>query len=378
MDTSYGVKAPVRVLIVDDSNLFRAFLKRAISGENIEIVGSAANTHEARRILASEEVDLITLDLEMPGEDGLTFLRGSLAQCPIPVIVLSGVTQQGAKTAIEALQAGAAEVFGKPRGAIAADVESDEIKQLRQTIRSLGVVRMRRRSRNSAPAVADRPAKRFAPRPVSPVAPAGWVIGIGASTGGVQAIQDVLKDMPADCPPILIVQHMPPGFTTAFSKRLNGLCTIEVREAREGDILQRGVALIAPAGDTHMALSGLQAGQHRVRLEPGDPVCYSRPAVDVLFNSLARHAAPRVAAVVLTGMGADGAEGSLAIRRAGGKTFAQDEATSQIYGMPARTWENGGAIARVPLGSVAETLLGAIAQAASEPSMNHRGIRRLS
>lgn len=378
MATTFKAKTPVRVLIVDDSNLFRAFLKRAISGDNIEIVGSAANTREARKILASEDVDLITLDLEMPGEDGLSFLRGSLANCPIPVIVLSGITQQGAKTAIEALQAGAAEVFAKPRGAVAADIESDEIRQLRQTIRSLGVVRMRRRSRDATPAMAERPSKPVTPAPAARVSPAGWIVGIGASTGGVQAIQEVLKDMPANCPPILIVQHMPVGFTAAFAKRLNGLCDIDVREAQDGDLVQRGVALIAPAGDQHMVLSPQGAGQFRVRLQAGDRVCYSRPAVDVLFNSLARYAAPRVAAVVLTGMGADGAEGSLAIRHAGGKTFAQDEATSQIYGMPARTWETGGAIARVPLGSVTETLLATIAQAISEPRMTHRGIRRSS
>lgn len=354
-----------RVLIIDDSNVFRLFLRRALTKDaRIEVVGSAASATQARQILSETDVDVITLDLEMPEETGLEFLEGTLSKLGIPVVVLSGSTRRGAKTAIQALELGASEVFCKVRGADAADTDSDELRQLRRTILGLNNVR-------TPPEKSAAPVTR--PKPVNPVAPArsnrGSVIAIGASTGGVQAIETVLKTMPLDCPPILIVQHMPEGFTSAFAERLNATCDITVREAVDGDRPQTGVAFIAPGGKFHMIL---EANSLRLRLIEGDPVCYSRPAVDVLFRSLANALGNRVASVVLTGMGSDGADGSLAIRNAGGKTFAQDEKTSQIYGMPARTWERGGASAQVPLESVTETLLGAAASSASAYS-NSRG-----
>lgn len=361
-----------RVLIIDDSNVFRLFLRRALTKDaRIEVVGSAASAAQARQVLSETEVDVITLDLEMPEETGLEFLQSTLNSLAIPVVVLSGSTPRGAKTAIQALEFGASEVFCKVRGSGAADTDSDELRQLRRTI--LGLNNVRTPPQKPAGTV-SKPKREQSVTPNMPVAHnrtgRKWMIGIGASTGGVQAIEAVLKTMPVDCPPILIVQHMPEGFTAAFAERLNSICSIAVREAVDGDQPQAGTALIAPGGQFHMIL---EASSQCVRLIEGDPVCYSRPAVDVLFKSLASALGPRVVSIVLTGMGSDGADGSLAIRNAGGKTFAQDEKTSQIYGMPARTWERGGASAQVPLESVTETLLGAVASPASEYP-NRRGV----
>ncbi|MCT4682157.1 MAG: CheB methylesterase domain-containing protein, partial [Roseicyclus sp.] len=189
--------------------------------------------------------------------------------------------------------------------------------------------------------------------------PADWVIAIGSSTGGVQALTRILPEFPADTPPIVIVQHMPEGFTAAFARRLDGLCPMQVREAADGDTLERGRILIAPGGLRHMQLV-TAGGRPRVALVEGDPVSYSRPSVDVLFTALARVCPTRCSAAILTGMGSDGAAGLLAIRQAGGRTFAQDEASSQIYGMPARAWERGGAEDQVPLSQMVPRLLGSV------------------
>jgi two-component system chemotaxis response regulator CheB len=344
-------KRPIRVLVVDDSQVFRRFLTRALAVDPMfEVIGEASCAKTAKDILRDRTPDVITLDLEMPGEDGLHFLRNTIVGMKIPTIVISGKTQRGTRLSIEALEAGALDVFPKPRGLAPGQAAHEVLADVGDRIRALARARMDHQPVHSEPsnlAWSERQAR-------------DWVIAIGASTGGVQAIGTVLHMMPVNCPPIVIVQHMPEGFTEAFARRLNQTCAIEVREARQNDRLQPGLALIAPGGDRHMELQRTSRHALEVNLVPGDPVNFSRPAVDELFKSVARIAAPRVSATVLTGMGSDGARGLLALRKAGAQTFAQDKATSVIYGMPAQAWDLGGAMEQVPLDAMATRLLASV------------------
>jgi two-component system chemotaxis response regulator CheB len=241
-----------------------------------------------------------------------------------------------------------------------------------QRVKAVARARVRERDADPAPL---RPVPRAA-------ATQDWVIALGASTGGVQALGAVLQAMPPGCPPIVIVQHMPEGFTEAFAKRLDLCCVINVREARAGDPLRPGQALIAPGGARHMVLKRDATGTLCVDLVPGDPVCFSIPSVDVLFASAARMAAPNLSGAVLTGMGSDGADGLMTMRLAGAQTFTQDQASSVIYGMPARAWERGGALEQVALDQMAARLLASVgtttAQAATyraaEPRLTQKGV----
>lgn len=348
--------AKIGVLIVDDSAMFRRYLDWAIrQDDGIEVVGAVESAEEAMKFLEHTTPDLITLDMNLPGKSGLAFLQEYRTFGTVPVIVVSGHTRIGAKTAIEALEAGAVDVLAKPVGVLTPSrLRSEETTEIVRRLKAVG----RAPFRSMAGAT-----KRSAATPTpanTPVVqtPEDCLIAIGTSTGGVHALETVLRSMPRNCPPIVIVQHMPAGFTKAFAKRLDSLFTIDIAEAEDGQTLRPGQALIAPGGAHHMILE--QRGPNlprKVRLIEGDPVNYSRPAVDILFASIARTCAPKTAAAVLTGMGSDGAAGLLAIRRAGGMTFAQDEATSQVYGMPARAWENGGAQIQVPLQDMAQKLL---------------------
>ncbi len=365
--------APVRVLVVDDSPIFRRFLSRALAADPmIEVIGEAMSAEEAREFIARNRPDVITLDLEMPGEGGLVFLRKHVARLRIPTIVISSQTQRGAKMTIEALEAGAVDVLPKPRGLAPGTPDHVALGDITQRVKAVARARVRERDADPAPL---RPVPRAA-------ATQDWVIALGASTGGVQALGAVLQAMPPGCPPIVIVQHMPEGFTEAFAKRLDLCCVINVREARAGDPLRPGQALIAPGGARHMVLKRDATGTLCVDLVPGDPVCFSIPSVDVLFASAARVAAPNLSGAVLTGMGSDGADGLLTMRLAGAQTFAQDQASSVIYGMPARAWERGGALEQVPLDQVAARLLASVgttsAQAATyraaEPRLTQKGV----
>lgn len=365
--------APVRVLVVDDSQVFRRFLSRALSTDPmIEVIGEAMSAEHARDFIDGVQPDVITLDLEMPGQGGLIFLREEIARRRIPTIVISSQTQRGARMTIEALEAGAVDVLPKPRGIAPGTPNHLALGDIAERVKAVARARVRDADMDRAPA-------RSAP---PPKVARGWVIALGASTGGVQALGAVLQAMPVGCPPIVIVQHMPEGFTEAFARRIDLSCAITVREARAGDALRPGLALIAPGGTHHMLLKRDAKGELCVDLVPGEPVCFSKPSVDVLFASAARVVGRRLSGAVLTGMGRDGAEGLFAMRCAGAQTFSQDRASSVIYGMPARAWERGGALEQVPLDQMASRLLAsvgttsanAVADGAVDTALTRKGL----
>lgn len=353
-----------RVLIVDDSAMVRKILSLGLSQDpEIEVIGTAADPRVAMQYLLKDRPDVITLDLEMPNMDGLTFLRGLMAKTPIPTVVISSQTQRSAQSTVDALAAGAVEVIAKPNVELGGGLNTmmDEIAE-----------RLKIAAQAYVGDVKPQSALTSAPRPVARTglsssrnAVAGtqadvnapdWLIAIGASTGGVQALTHVLEALPADTPPIVIVQHMPEGFTASFARRLNQTCALTVQEAKQGDVLEKGLVLIAPGGPCHMRIQPHGKG-FAVDLIEGPEVCFSRPAVDVLFKSVAQHARGRVSSAILTGMGRDGAEGQLAIRLSGGRTVAQDEASCVVFGMPHAAAEMRAPEALVPLSEIPSWLL---------------------
>jgi two-component system chemotaxis response regulator CheB len=315
----------IKVLIVDDSAIVRKVFTEALSKEpEIEVVGSAPDPFVARDKIVQLKPDVITLDIEMPRMDGLTFLKKLMQYYPLPVIVVSSLTPQGSKMAVEALESGAVEVLAKADSAYAV---GDMSLQLIEKIRL------------AARANIHRARSKPTPPPLAGLAESGAlsqttqkVIAIGASTGGTEAIKEVLMQMPPNIPGIVIVQHMPAYFTQSFAERLDSLCGIRVREAKDGDGVMNGQALIAP-GNFHMVLKRSGA-RYFVNIKEGPMVHHQRPAVDVLFNSVAQHAGANAVGVILTGMGSDGAQGMLRMKEAGGRTIAQDEASCVVFGMP--------------------------------------------
>lgn len=345
------------VLIVDDSALIRRVLTLGLNQDPmIEVMGAASSAEMARRHIERSRPDVITLDLEMPEMDGLSFLKSYINSDPIPTVVISSLTQSGAKATMDALQAGAVDVLPKPRftDGLHASSEMRDICR-RVKVAATAHVVTRPSLRSSQP---DREA-----RPASPSLNTGfaadWIIGIGASTGGVQALAEILPKFPKDCPGILIVQHMPEGFTRPFANRLNSMCDIDVVEAKNGDVVQRGTAYIAPGGDKHMVVQR-SGGNYVIKLIDGDPVCFSRPSVDVLFSSIAKEARVKSSAAILTGMGKDGAKGLLDIRHAGGATFAQDKKSCVVFGMPNAAQNLGATDTMLSLDYVADNLLRSI------------------
>jgi two-component system chemotaxis response regulator CheB len=322
---------PSRVLIVDDSAIVRTILSNALKSEpDIEVVGLATDPFVARDLIATQKPDVVTLDLEMPRMDGLTFLRQLMAQQPLPVVIVSGVTQTGSAASIEALAAGAIDVIAKPGGPYSV---ADIADQLKYRIRALRTGRAVHFSRLRRP-----PVVRPAP---SSLASAPGVILMGASTGGTQAIEALLTRLPADTPPIVIVQHMPAPFTRAFAARLDRVCPMQVVEAEHHEPLKRGVAYIAP-GDSHLLIAA-HGGELRTVIDHGPRVHYQRPSVDVLFQSAAALRRLPMVALLLTGMGSDGADGMVALRAAGATTIAEDERSCVVFGMPAAAIARGGA-----------------------------------
>lgn len=345
----------IRVLVVDDSAMFRAAITRALNAEaDITVVGGAASADEARRMIATYRPDVVTLDLEMPGEDGLSLLRDYMSKKPVPTVVVSGRTAGAVRLTISALEAGAADVVAKPRGGL----ECGGFTAVCESVRAAFEMRDKgrrflMRSETAQNTIRSGPSLWRKTE--------DWPIVIGASTGGVQALGTLLPSLPADAPPIVVVQHMPEGFTEAFARRLDSLCRMSVVEAKGGEVLRRGLVLIAPGGKRHLVVRG-RGSSLVTELIEGDPVCYSRPSVDVLFQSLAACAAPRLSAAVLTGMGQDGANGLAAIAKAGGRTSAQDQETSGVFGMPARAHEVGASERFVSLPDMAGVLLASIGQ----------------
>ena len=323
---------PIKVLIVDDSAVVRKLLADALGHEpDIRVVGSAADPFVARDLILQHEPDVITLDIEMPRMDGLSFLRRIMQHRPMPVIIVSSITQRGSAASVEALQIGAIDVIAKPGGPGSVGEVAEHIKRRIRALKSGPAPRFRK---PSAEVVAI-------PQRLNSRRANGSLILIGASTGGTQAIEGLLTRLPADVPPILIVQHMPPLFTKAFADRLDKVCPMKVIESAGGELIEPGVAYIAP-GDRHLVIErhGLKL---RTALRDGPPVHYQRPAVDVLFHSAARLQGVPMVAAILTGMGQDGADGLLALRNAGAETLAEDEQSCVVFGMPKEAIARGAA-----------------------------------
>jgi two-component system chemotaxis response regulator CheB len=339
----------IRVLIIDDSAVVRRLEAEALCTDpEIEVVGTAVDPYDARDKIKELNPDVITLDIEMPRMDGLTFLEILMQRRPTPVIVLSSLSQRGSEHALEALRLGAFDVLGKPCGPFSLDNLGG---QLITKIKSAAGTRLRALP---PPARISHliPREPVAPAPVHALDPRALIL-LGASTGGTEALREVITRLPPNLPGIAIVQHIPALFSRAFADRLRRLSALDVREAVDGDRLAPGVALVAP-GNFHFLLQW-HHDHYRVRVTGGPEIWHQRPAVDLLFKSAADcGAAPHTVAGILTGMGKDGAESLLRLREKGATTFAQDEPSSAVYGMPRVAWEIGAAQRQLPLGHVAD------------------------
>jgi len=341
-------KRKIRVLIVDDSAIVRKIFTQELSKyPDIEVVGTAPDPYIARDKIVALKPDVITLDIEMPRMDGLTFLKKLMKYYPIPTIVVSSLTPKNSAMALEALEAGAVEVLAKPGGSYSV---GDMSVQLVEKIRAAARAKLLK-SPSEPPTVS--PVKE-APK-LSLTQTTHKIIAMGASTGGTEALKAVLMQMPPTSPGIVIVQHMPPKFTQAFAERLNSLCQLTVKEAQNGDAVIPGVALIAP-GNYHMVLKRSGA-RYYVEVKDGPLVCYQRPSVDVLFHSVARYAGPNAIGVIMTGMGRDGASGLLEMKKAGAKTVAQDEETCVVFGMPKEAIKLGAVDVVAPLQDIPKVIL---------------------
>lgn len=319
----------IKVLIVDDSAIVRDVLTEALQGESdIEVVGTAPNPFIARDKILKLKPDVITLDIEMPKMDGLTFLKKLMEYFPIPTIIVSSVTTQDNSAAITALEIGAFDVVNKPGSSISIEeVKEDVINKVRQAYKVKDTYFSRRK-------IANISVQKSKPTTSSllKVKTTDQFITIGSSTGGTIAVEYVLKELPANLPPILIVQHMPENYTLAFAKRLDSLCKLTVKEAEDGEIIQKGFVYIAKGG-SHLKVTRRGASLY-IKLEKGARVQYQMPAADVLFESLSKTVGQNVLAILLTGMGKDGAEGMLKLKKSGAYTIAQDEESSIVWGMP--------------------------------------------
>ena len=341
-----------KVLIVDDSAVVRKVLSSLINAEpDMEVVGTAPDPYSARDKLVELKPDVMTLDIEMPRMDGLTFLKKVMAHFPIPTIIVSSVTRQGCDTSMKALELGAVSVVPKPSEAYS--IESIE-PQLIQAVRAAAMARV-----NTKPIPKTEQhstdTHQISKNVISSIATTNKLIVIGSSTGGTEALKDVIYKFPPNTPGVLVVQHMPAGFTQAFANRLNESAQIEVREAKDGDSIIPGLCLIAP-GDFHMVLRR-DGARYLVRIKKGPQVWYQRPAVDVLFKSVAEFAGHNAVGCILTGMGKDGAQGVRLLKDAGCINIAQDEKTSVVYGMPKAAFETGAIDYVEPLGNIANRII---------------------
>lgn len=355
------VTKKTRVLIIDDSASVRQTMTAILQEDpDIEVIAAASDPFSAARYIQEEVPDVITLDVEMPRMDGITFLRKLMVQCPVPVVMCSSLTEEGSETLLQAMEAGAVDIILKPRIGVADHLVEQHL-QIRDVVKAAAGARIRGRPAARA-AKSGEPEKKLTADAVLPP-PTGramsrtteMVVCMGASTGGTEALREVLEALPANAPGIVVVQHMPERFTKAFATRLNGLCEVDVKEAEDGDPVLRGHVLIAPGG-RHMMLERHGARYH-VSVRDGPLVSRHRPSVDVLFRSAARNAGSNAIGIILTGMGDDGARGLLEMKQAGARTMAQDEATSVVFGMPKEAIARGGADRIVPLHNVARELL---------------------
>jgi len=338
----------IKVLIVDDSAIVRKILSEELSKEpDLEIVGTAPDAYVARDKIVRLKPDVILLDIEMPRMDGLTFLKKLMRYYPLPVIIVSSLTPKGSRAALKALEIGAVEVMCKPGGPYSVEEMKDDLVQ---KIRAATKVKfIKRETHPSKPIKA--PLASF----LSDIETTNKVIAIGSSTGGTEALRYILSQFPPNSPGTVIVQHMPPGFTKTFADSLNEIAQIRVKEAKEGDSVIPGIALLAP-GNFHMLLKRSGA-RYFVEIKKGPRVQHQRPSVDVLFTSVAECAGANAIGVILTGMGSDGAKGLLNMKKKGAKTLAQDEESCIVFGMPKEAIKIGAVDKVVPLSRIPEEII---------------------
>jgi two-component system chemotaxis response regulator CheB len=340
----------IKVLVIDDSALIRKLMTRMLdAARDIEVVGAAGDPYAAREKIKALHPDVLTLDVEMPRMDGLTFLENLMRLRPMPVVMVSSLTERNATVTLKALELGAIDFVAKPRADVSGTLE-DYAGEIIGKIRAAASARL-------GALAHSRPARLAPGRRASLAASRERVVAIGASTGGTEAIKTVLGAMPADAPPIVITQHIPPKFSAAFAARVNDLSAMYVCEARDGQPILSGHAYIAP-GDRHLMVRR-DGARHVCELHDGPPVNRHRPSVDVLLSSMARNLAGNGIGVMMTGMGADGARGLLEMRRAGAATLAQDEATSVVWGMPGAACRIDAVERVLPLTDIAPAILGA-------------------
>ncbi len=356
----------VKVYVVDDSAVVRQALQHMLAGQpDVELIGSAPNPMIAMVAIQKNRPDVLLLDIEMPGMDGLTFLRQIMAGTPIPTVICSTLSTEGSKVALDALAAGAVAVLGKPKLGLKQYLE-DSRREMIQTLKTAALAKPRQRVASVVSAAASTNASTGLAVARSSVPRAAALSGvhafamnkpvvIGSSTGGTQALEQVLMSLPADAPGIAITQHMPEKFTAMYAQRLNSICAMHVREAKDGDRLERGVVLIAPGG-LHMQLRKA-SGQYFVHVADGPPVNRHKPSVDVLFKSAADCAGRDVLGIILTGMGDDGARGMKVLHDGGARTLAQNEATCVVFGMPKEAIKLQAVDEVLPLESMARAIL---------------------
>ncbi len=347
----------IRVMIVDDSAVVRQTLQTILDSDpRIEVIATASDPFIAADKLKQNVPDVITLDIEMPRMDGLTFLQKLMSQHPIPVVICSSLADKGSETALRALEYGAVEIIQKPRLGTKQFLEESSIR-ICDVVKAAALSRVRTiRHKQEGPApklTADAVLSKAEGKAM--IRTTEKVIAVGASTGGTEALRVFLEALPADTPGIVIVQHMPEHFTAAFAKRLNGLCRVTVKEAENNDSVIRGRALIAPGN--HHLLMKRSGAQYYVEVKEGPLVCRHRPSVDVLFRSAARYAGKNAVGVIMTGMGDDGANGLLEMKQAGAVTIAQDEKSCVVFGMPNEAIKRGAADTVLPLDAIAGAVL---------------------
>lgn len=343
-------KDKIKVLVVDDSAVVRQSLGDIINNEpDMTLIGTAADPIIAATKIAKQRPDVITLDVEMPRMDGLTFLQKIMSQHPIPVVICSSLTEKGAATTLKAMQYGAVEIVNKPRSGARQFFEESRIR-ICDAVRAASIARLRKISDLSLKVEPKLTADVILSRSsiaIENLDTTQKVVVVGASTGGTEALRVFLQSLPYDAPGIVIVQHMPEHFTAAFAKRLDSICKVSVKEAENNDTVIQGRALIAP-GNFHVLLKRSGA-RYYVALKDGPLVSRHRPSVDVLFRSTARYAGSNAVGLIMTGMGDDGAKGMLEMKQAGAQTFAQDEASCVVFGMPKEAIKLGGVDTVLPL-----------------------------
>ncbi len=347
----------IKTLIVDDSAVVRQALTEILSSDpDLEVIGAAADPYAAVEKMEKQTPDVIVLDIEMPRMDGLTFLEKIMSQHPMPVVMCSSLTDAGCGSALRALEYGAVSLITKPKVGVKTFLEESRI-MICDAVKAAALARVRKAVHSPAKVERKLSADVILAKPSghSMIQTTEKVVAIGASTGGTQALREVLIALPADAPGIVIVQHMPEKFTAAFAESLDRECRITVKEAENDDTVMRGTALIAP-GNRHTLLKRSGA-RYFVEVRDGPLVSRHRPSVDVLFRSVARYAGGNAVGIIMTGMGDDGARGLLEMKEAGAKTIAQDEASCVVFGMPGEAIKRGAADRIVPLGTIASELL---------------------